>query len=185
MKFLPLAIPNVFLVEPHLHEDERGYVFESFKQNLFEAALNREVNFIQENQSHSKKSVLRGLHYQLSPFAQGKLVRVTQGKIFDVAVDILPTSPTFGQWVGEILSDTNQKQIWIPEGFAHGYLTLSENSNVIYKATQIYNPLYERSLLWSDSEVAIKWPYINNILASSKDRNGITLKEVANHYIYD
>jgi len=185
MKFLPLAIPNVFLIESHLHEDERGYIFESFKQNLFEAALHREVNFTQENQSHSKKGVVRGLHYQLPPFSQCKLVRVIQGEIFDVAVDVLPTSPTFGQWVGEILSDTNQKQMWIPEGFAHGYLTLSENSKVIYKMTQTYSPLHERSLLWNDSEVAIEWPNINDIFVSSKDRKGITLKEVASHYIYD
>ena len=185
MKFIPLAIPNVFLIEPYFCEDERGYIFESFKQNLFEAALCREVTFTQENQCHSKKGVVRGLHYQLSPHAQGKLVRVIQGKIFDVAVDILPTSPTFGQWVGEILSDINQKQMWIPEGFAHGYLTLSENSKVIYKMTQSYNPLHERSLLWNDNDVAIEWPNINDILVSSKDRKGITLSEVAIHYIYD
>jgi len=170
MKVTPLAIPDVLLIEPEVFGDDRGFFFESFNQNKFEEAVKRKINFVQDNHSKSIKGVLRGLHYQLPPKAQGKLVRVIQGEVFDVAVDIRKSSPTFGKWVGEILSDDNKKQIWIPEGFAHGFLTLSETAEFLYKTTDFYNKEYEFGIRWDDQTICIKWPKID-FLMSNKDQS--------------
>jgi dTDP-4-dehydrorhamnose 3,5-epimerase len=179
MKASPTKIPDVILIEPTVFGDERGFFYESFNQQKFEAAIGRAVNFVQDNHSKSVKNVLRGLHYQIQQ-PQGKLVRVTQGEVFDVAVDIRKSSPTFGQYVAEVLSAENKKQLWIPEGFAHGFLVLSETAEFLYKTTDYYFPNYERSLLWSDNNIAIPWPNVDNITLSSKDKeaNSIFLAEV-------
>lgn len=158
MKATPLAIPEVILFEPTVFTDERGFFFESFNHKEFEEALGYSVNFVQDNHSKSTKGVLRGLHYQLPPKAQGKLVRVTQGEVFDVAVDIRKNSPTFGKWVGEKLSARNKKQLWVPEGFAHGFLALSETAELLYKVTNYYSPESERSMIWNDKKICIVWP---------------------------
>ena len=169
MKVTPLAIPDVLLIEPQVFGDDRGFFFESFNQECFEKAIGRKNNFVQDNHSKSLKGVLRGLHYQLPPKAQGKLVRVIQGEVFDVAVDIRKSSPTFGKWVGEIISSENKKQIWIPEGFAHGFVTLSDTAEFLYKTTDFYSPEHEECILWDDKTIAIQWPSLNFIL-SEKDK---------------
>ena len=158
MKVTPLNIPDVLLIEPQVFGDDRGFFYESFNQNKFEAALGHKINFVQDNHSKSVKGVLRGLHYQLTPKAQGKLVRVIQGEVFDVAVDLRQSSPTFGKWVGEILSAENKKQMWIPEGFAHGFLTLSDTAEFIYKTTDFYSNDHEEVIMWNDETINIKWP---------------------------
>jgi dTDP-4-dehydrorhamnose 3,5-epimerase len=168
MKVTPLAIPDLLLIEPEVFGDDRGFFFESFNQNKFEDAVKRKINFVQDNHSKSVKGVLRGLHYQLTPKAQGKLVRVTQGEAFDVAVDLRKSSPTFGKWVGEILSADNKKQMWIPEGFAHGFLTLSDTAEFLYKTTDFYSADYERSIIWNDRDLNIMWPSLDTLL-SPKD----------------
>lgn len=157
MKVTPTVIPDVLIIEPKVFSDERGFFFESFNQAKFEAAIGRQVNFVQDNHSRSTKNVLRGLHYQIQQ-TQGKLVRIVQGEVFDVAVDIRKSSPTFGKWVGEILSANNKKQLWIPEGFAHGFIVLSESAEFLYKTTDYYAPEHERSIFWNDSAIDIKWP---------------------------
>lgn len=171
MKAIPTALPEVVLIEPDVFGDDRGFFFESFNQKKFEMAIGRKVEFVQDNHSKSVKGVLRGLHYQLPPHAQGKLVRVVQGEVFDVAVDIRKSSPTFGQWVGDTLSAGNKKQLWIPEGFAHGFLTLSETAEFLYKTTNFYNKQSESSIRWNDPSLAISWPFNDKeeILVSSKD----------------
>ena len=171
MKVTPLEIPDVLLIEPDVFYDERGFFFESFNQDKFEIATGRRINFVQDNHSKSFRGVLRGLHYQLNPKAQGKLVRVLKGEVFDVAVDIRRSSLTFGKWVGALLSCDNQKQIWIPEGFAHGFLTLSETSELLYKTTEFYDVKLERCILWNDTFLNIAWPNKDPIL-SLKDLNG-------------
>ncbi|MDR1995933.1 dTDP-4-dehydrorhamnose 3,5-epimerase [Azonexus sp.] len=176
MKVTPTAIPDVLLIEPQVFGDERGFFFESFNQKVFNEAIGHEVVFIQDNHSKSMKNVLRGLHYQLPPKAQGKLVRVVQGEVFDVAVDIRRGSATFGKWVGEILSAKNKKQMWIPPGFAHGFLTLSETAEFMYKTTNYYAPEIERCIRWDDSVLAIEWPCLMPML-SNKDREGIRFSE--------
>jgi dTDP-4-dehydrorhamnose 3,5-epimerase len=158
MKVVPLSIPDVLLIEPQVFGDERGFFFESFNQNKFEEVVKRKINFVQDNHSRSVKGVLRGLHYQLPPKAQGKLVRVTQGEVFDVAVDLRKSSPTFGKWVGEILSADNKKQMWIPEGFAHGFLTLSDTAEFLYKTTDFYSKDHEQVIMWNDKSLHIDWP---------------------------
>lgn len=168
-----LAIPDVLLFEPTVFFDERGFFFESFNHRVFEEALSRPVTFVQDNQSKSIKNVLRGLHYQVSPKAQGKIVRVLVGEVFDVAVDIRPESSTFGQWVGEILSANNRKQLWIPEGFAHGFVTLSETAEVLYKTTAYYSPEHERCIRWDDPTIGIKWPLTTDPIVSQKDQKGL------------
>lgn len=172
MKVTPTAIPDVIIFEPNVFGDERGFFFESFNQQKFETALGHKVDFVQDNHSRSMKGVLRGLHYQLPPHAQGKLVRVTQGEVFDVAVDIRQSSPTFGHWVGEFLTAENKKQLWIPEGFAHGFLTLSEVVEFLYKTTNYYSLEDERCIAWNDSCINIEWP--NQIIPhlSEKDKQG-------------
>jgi dTDP-4-dehydrorhamnose 3,5-epimerase len=171
MKYTPLLIPDVILFEPKVFGDERGFFMESFNQRIFEQAVGRAVNFVQDNHSKSSKNVLRGLHYQIKN-PQGKLVRVTRGEVFDVAVDIRKNSPTFGQWVGEILSAENKKQLWVPEGFAHGFLTLSDTAEFLYKTTDYYSPEFERCIRWDDNEVDIDWPIQVLPLVSEKDRVG-------------
>lgn len=158
MKIIDTAISDIKIIEPKVFEDERGYFFESFNQKIFEAGIGREVKFVQDNHSKSSKGVLRGLHYQLPPHPQGKLVRVVQGEVFDVAVDIRKNSPSFGQWVGIHLSAENKKQFWIPEGFAHGFLTLSDTAEFLYKTTGFYAPDCDRSIRWDDEEIGIDWP---------------------------
>jgi len=169
MKVTPLSIPDVLLIEPQVFGDDRGFFYESFNQNKFEEAIGKKINFVQDNHSKSVKGVLRGLHYQLPPKAQSKLVRVIQGEVFDVAVDVRHSSPTFGKWIGKIWTGQNKKQIWIPEGFAHGFLTLSDTAEFLYKTTDFYSPEYEQSIIWNDETIAIKWPFDERILLSSKD----------------
>lgn len=169
MQVTDTKIPDVKLIEPTVHEDERGLFFESFNHKRFEQAIGRPVTFVQDNHSMSHKGVLRGLHYQLSPHAQGKLVRVVQGEVFDVAVDIRKSSPTYGQWVAEILSAENKKQVWIPEGFAHGFLTLSGTAELVYKVTDYYSIANEHCIRWDDVELAIQWPTEVMPLISKKD----------------
>jgi len=176
MKATPLAIPEVILFEPTVFTDERGFFFESFNHKKFEEAVGYSVNFVQDNHSKSTKGVLRGLHYQLPPKAQGKLVRVTQGEVFDVAVDIRKNSPTFGKWVGEKLSAENKKQLWVPEGFAHGFLTLSETAEFLYKVTNYYSKEYERSIIWNDPNIGIDWTLQEQPQLSEKDQQGIFLE---------
>ena len=158
MKVTPLAIPDILLIEPEVFGDDRGFFFESFNQNKFEEATGYKINFVQDNHSKSVKGVLRGLHYQLPPKAQGKLVRVIQGEVFDVAVDLRQSSPTFGNWAGEILSADNNKQMWIPEGFAHGFLTISDTAEFLYKTTDFYSKDHEQAIQWNDEAINIKWP---------------------------
>jgi dTDP-4-dehydrorhamnose 3,5-epimerase len=172
MKVTPLSIPDVLLIEPQVFGDDRGFFFESFNQERFEKAVGKKINFVQDNHSKSVKGVLRGLHYQLPPKAQGKLVRVIEGEVFDAAVDVRRSSPTFGKWVGEILSADNKKQLWIPEGFAHGFLTLSDTSEFLYKATNIYSTHYERCIFWDDDNLNILWPKDLPIKISNKDLLG-------------
>ena len=176
MNYRKLEIPEVVLFEPKCFEDERGFFFESFNQKIFEEATGLKREFVQDNHSKSVKGVLRGLHYQLPPMAQGKLVRVTQGEVFDVAVDIRKGSPTFGKWVGEILSADNRRQLWIPEGFAHGFLTLSDTAEFLYKTTSFYSKELERSIIWNDPDIGINWQQDLPAL-SEKDMQAGTLSQ--------
>jgi dTDP-4-dehydrorhamnose 3,5-epimerase len=169
MKATPLAIPDVVLLEPQVFGDERGFFFESFNQEAFEEATGCSLTFVQDNHSRSRKGVLRGLHYQLPPRAQGKLVRVVRGEVFDVAVDIRKASPTFGRCVGESISETNKKQLWIPEGFAHGFVTLSDTAELLYKTTDYYAPDLERCIRWNDPEIGIEWAVVDDPILSVKD----------------
>ena len=177
MKATPLAIPDVFLIEPQVFGDDRGFFFESFNQTKFEQAIGKSVSFVQDNHSKSVKGVLRGLHYQLPPMAQGKLVRVVQGEVFDVAVDIRKGSPTFGKWVGEVLSAENKRQLWIPEGFAHGFVTMSETAKFLYKTTNYYSQAHERSIRCDDEILAIDWPEAGTFQLSAKDKEAATLDQ--------
>lgn len=179
MNVIKTAIPDVLIFEPKVFGDERGFFFESFNHKLFEEAVGYPVTFVQDNHSKSSKGVLRGLHYQLPPHAQGKLVRCVAGEVFDVAVDIRKSSPTFGQWVGVHLSGENKRQLWIPEGFAHGFVTLTETAEFLYKTTNYYNPKSEGSILWNDKEIAITWPKeIERPTLSEKDRIANTLSSL-------
>ena len=172
MKITPLAISDVIVIEPQLYRDERGFFFESYNQKTFQEKTGISPVFVQDNHSGSVKGVLRGLHYQLPPKAQGKLVRAIEGKIFDVAVDIRKSSPTFGKWVGEILSSENKKQLWVPEGFAHGFLVLSETAEVLYKATNFYDAGSDRCILQNDPKIGIQWNFNGKIVLSPKDQQG-------------
>jgi dTDP-4-dehydrorhamnose 3,5-epimerase len=173
-------IQDVILFEPAVFPDERGEFFETFSQRLFDQAVGRSVTFVQENHSVSAKGVLRGLHYQLPPHAQGKLLRVVAGAVRDIVVDIRRKSPTFGQWIATSLSATNRRQIWIPEGFAHGFLALEDRTEVIYKTTRYYAPGSERCVIWNDAEIGIEWEYKGQPRLSRKDRFGqpLSLSEV-------
>lgn len=177
MHVIKTNIPDVFIFEPKVFGDERGFFFESFNHQQFEAAIGRRVTFVQDNHSKSSKGVLRGLHYQLPPHVQGKLVRCVAGEVFDVAVDIRKSSPTFGQWVGVHLSGDSKRQLWIPEGFAHGFVTLSETAEFLYKTTNYYAPQSEASIKWDDADIAIEWPFEFQPQLSSKDLQGICLKD--------
>ena len=178
MKVTSLSIPDLLLIEPQVFGDERGFFFESFNQNEFEKALGHKINFVQDNHSKSVKGVLRGLHYQLPPKAQGKLVRVIHGEVFDVAVDIRKSSPTFGKWVGEILSADNKKQMWIPKGFAHGFVTLTDTAEFLYKTTDFYSKEHEQAIRWNDETIGIQWP-IKDISLSAKDETAQSFKEAS------
>ena len=173
--FTPLAIPDVILIEPRIFVDARGFFLESYKYSDFAAHGIPEV-FVQDNHSRSSKGVLRGLHFQNAPRAQGKLVRVVQGVIFDVGVDIRPGSATFGRWVGELLSDENHHMLYIPPGFAHGFVTLSDSADVIYKVTAEYAPEYDSGVIWNDATIAVQWP-VTKPLLSEKDAALPTLAE--------
>lgn len=177
MKITPLNIPDLLVIEPQVFEDERGFFFESFRQDLFQKEMSLDISFVQDNHSKSYQGTLRGLHYQLPPYAQGKLVRVIQGEVLDIAVDIRQSSPTFGQYAAQILSDKNKKQLYIPEGFAHGFLTLSSTSEFLYKTTNFYQPQSERCILWNDTTINILWPENLNIQLSPKDLKGQALNE--------
>ena len=176
MKVSALAIPEVKLIEPRVFGDARGFFFESFNHALFEAAIGRPVSFVQDNHSRSAHNVLRGLHYQIHQ-PQGKLVRVVEGAVFDVAVDIRRSAPTFGRWVGEVLSAENHRQLWVPEGFAHGFLVLTETAEFLYKTTDYYAPTHERCIAWNDSDLAIQWPLSVPPALSAKDAQGLKLAE--------
>ena len=171
MKAIATAIPEVKVIEPAVFGDARGFFYESWNQRAFDAAMGREVRFVQDNHSASGRGVLRGLHYQLKS-VQGKLVRVTQGEVYDVAVDMRRSSPSFGRWVGELLSAENKRMLWIPEGFAHGFLVVSERAEFLYKATDYYAPEHERTLLWNDPQLAITWPLDGAPLLKPKDAAG-------------
>lgn len=175
MKVTDTQIPDVKLIEPTVFEDDRGFFFESFNQKTYQDAIGQAFNFIQDNHSQSFKGVLRGLHYQLNPYAQSKLVRVIKGEVYDVAVDIRKNSPTFGNWIAEILNEKNKKQLFIPKGFAHGYLTLSDTAQLLYKVDNIYEPSFERCILWNDQIINIKWPIEIEPKLSKKDINGFKL----------
>lgn len=176
MKLMPTAIAGLLIIEPRVFGDARGFFYESFNQQAFDAATGTQLHFVQDNHSRSAKGVLRGLHYQLAPRAQGKLVRVVRGAVFDVAVDLRQSSPTFGRWVGAELSEDNQRQLWIPPGFAHGFLTLSDSADFLYKTTDYYSPEHERCIAWDDPALGVQWPDLG--LApqlSAKDRQGRAL----------
>lgn len=175
MKIDKTELKDVLIMQPKVFEDDRGFFYESFNKSSFEKAISNEMQFVQDNHSKSSKGTLRGLHYQLPPKAQGKLVRVIRGEIFDVAVDIRSTSKTFGKWFGIALSESNKKQLWIPEGFAHGFLTLSKTAEVAYKTTHYYSPGHERSIIWSDPKINIKWPNICDPILSLKDAEALLL----------
>lgn len=169
MKVTALAIPDVLLFEPKVFGDARGFFLESYNRKAFDEATGTRIEFVQDNHSRSGRGVLRGLHYQLPPKAQGKLVRVVRGVVFDVAVDIRRSSPTFGKWVGAELSEDNHRQLWIPPGFAHGFVVLSDSADFQYKVTEYWSPEHERSILWSDPALGIHWPLDSAPALSAKD----------------
>ena len=172
MRVTILSIPDVLLIEPKVFDDDRGFFFESFNQLDFEKVTGLSPVFVQENYSKSIKGVLRGLHFQLPPKEQDKMIRVVRGEVFDVAVDIRKDSSTYGQWVGQILSDKNKKQLWIPRGFAHGFLVLSEVAEMIYKTTNYYSPENQRCITWNDPTLKIKWPIKHKPILSNNDKLG-------------
>jgi len=178
MKVTPTALPDVLVFEPTLFSDARGFFFEAFHEARFQEAVGQPVRFVQDNESCSVRGVLRGLHYQVAPHAQGKLVRCIEGVVFDVAVDLRRSAPTFGQWVAVELTEANRRQLWIPPGFAHGFLTLSERARLLYKTTDYYAPACDRSLAWNDPQLAIAWPKLETpLILSEKDRSAPPLAE--------
>ena len=176
MNVIRTTIPEVLIFEPKVFGDERGFFFESFNHKQFLEAANLDIHFVQDNHSKSAKNVLRGLHYQIE-HAQGKLVRVVQGEVFDVAVDMRASSPTFGQWEGTRLSAENKRQMWVPPGFAHGFLVLSDTAEFLYKTTDFYAPQHECCLKWNDSAIGIEWPLQGAPLLSAKDQQGLSLQD--------
>ncbi|MDC7705129.1 dTDP-4-dehydrorhamnose 3,5-epimerase [Vogesella indigofera] len=168
-QFRETGLSGLWLIEPRIHGDERGFLYESFHQQQFDAAIGRHVTFVQDNHSRSSRGVLRGLHYQLPPQAQGKLVRCVAGEVFDVAVDLRRGSATFGRHFGTLLSAVNHRQLWIPEGFAHGFVTLSEHAEFLYKTTAYWSPQHERAVRWDDPQLAIAWPLCDGLQLSAKD----------------
>jgi dTDP-4-dehydrorhamnose 3,5-epimerase len=183
MKVTPLSIPDVLLIEPQIFKDERGVFFESFNQSAFNEATNTNILFVQDNHTESFRGALRGLHYQKNPMAQAKLVRVTEGEVFDVVVDLRHGSRTFGQWLANILSKDNQKQLFIPEGFAHGSLTMSDHAIFLYKTNQFYSPEHERSIRWDDEALNIIWPKVGRFIVSSKDSRAISFNRSETYFI--
>jgi dTDP-4-dehydrorhamnose 3,5-epimerase len=177
---IPTAIPNVLIIEPKVFGDERGFFFESFNHRQFAELIGRNVDFVQDNHSRSAKNVLRGLHYQIQQ-PQGKLVRVVQGTVFDVVVDIRRSSPTFGQHVGVELSAENKRMLWVPEGFAHGFVVLSDTAEFLYKTTDYWAPEFERSIAWNDPAIGIQWPIQGEPSLSVKDQQAKALAE-AEHF---
>ncbi len=176
MKVVPLAIPDVMVIEPQIFGDDRGFFYESYNAKAFAEKTGVSLQFVQDNHSRSAKNVLRGLHYQIQQ-AQGKLVRVTAGEVFDVAVDLRRSSPTFGQWVGVHLSAANKHQLWVPPGFGHGFVVLSDYAEFLYKTTDYYAPQYDRSLRWDDPDIGIQWPISEAPILSAKDQNAKLLRE--------
>ncbi|MFC4276069.1 dTDP-4-dehydrorhamnose 3,5-epimerase [Achromobacter aloeverae] len=180
MNVIATDIPDVLIIEPRVFGDERGFFFESFNSRLFDEAVGRKVSFVQDNHSRSVRGVLRGLHYQMEQ-TQGKLVRAVHGTVYDVAVDIRKSSPTFGKSVGVLLSAENKRMFWVPEGFAHGFLVLSESADFLYKTTDYYLPQAERSIAWDDPDLAIEWPLDQlqgeQVQLSAKDRQGVKFRE--------
>lgn len=183
MEFIRTAIHDVILIKPKAFGDDRGFFMESYRKSLFhENGITEE--FIQDNHSKSAKGVLRGLHYQLNPKAQGKLVRCVSGSVFDVAVDIRRNSPTFGKWVGYELSEENRQMLWIPAGFAHGFVTLEDNTEFLYKTTGEYAPECDRGIRYDDPAIGIEWPKLDNLLLSEKDKNQPLLQDAEINFIY-
>lgn len=180
MKAIPTSLPEVVMFEPRVFSDDRGWFFESYNQSAFDQAVGTAIAFVQDNHSLSTRGVLRGLHFQMPPYAQGKLVRVVQGRVWDVAVDIRKSSPRFGQWVGVELSADNRRQLWIPPGFAHGFLTLSDTAEFLYKTTAFYNKASEGAIAWNDPQLAIAWPQIDgaSYILADKDAAAPLLKDV-------
>ena len=176
-EFKKLEIPDVILIKPKVFEDERGFFMETYKKEDFDEKAGIKGEFIQDNHSKSEYGVLRGLHFQKEPYAQTKIVRCVSGEIYDVAVDLRKNSPTFGRYVSVELSEENKFMVYVPKGFAHGFLVLSENAEVIYKVDNVYAPGYETGLIWNDEDIGIKWP-VDNPIISQKDRNLLTLKEL-------
>ena len=177
MKSIKLKFPEVLLLEPEIFKDERGFFYESFNQNKFDKATGKKIFFVQDNLSKSKKNTLRGMHYQLPPMTQGKLVSVLEGEIFDVVVDLRSSSKTFGDFLCQKLNSETKQQLWVPEGFAHGFLVISDFAEVMYKTTNFYNPNLERSIIWNDSDLSINWPNYSNILLSDKDKKAPSFLE--------
>jgi len=175
VKIIKTKIPDVLVIEPKIFGDERGFFFESFNQKVFQEHTGLDCQFVQDNHSRSTKNVLRGLHYQIN-HVQGKLVRVVDGEVFDVAVDIRKSSPTYGQWVGEYLSAENKKMLWVPAGFAHGFMVTSDTAEFLYKTTDYYSPENERCIIWNDSDINIEWPLTQAPVLSDKDGLGVRLK---------
>ncbi|WP_323072795.1 dTDP-4-dehydrorhamnose 3,5-epimerase [Mycetohabitans endofungorum] len=176
IQVIPTELPEVKIIEPKVFGDTRGFFFESFNAREFAELVDSNAVFVQDNHSRSAKGVLRGMHYQIE-HAQGKLVRVVQGEVFDVAVDIRKSSPNFAKWVGVYLSAENKRQLWVPAGFAHGFVTLSESAEFLYKTTDYWFPEFERSIIWSDPQIGIKWPYDGELLIAAKDAVGRRLAE--------
>ena len=176
MKATPTSIPDVLIIEPKVFGDNRGFFFESFNQEAFNNAVGQDVQFVQDNHSRSAKGVLRGLHYQIQQ-PQGKLVRVVRGAVFDVAVDLRKWSSTFGQWAGAELSEDNHRQFWVPAGFAHGFVVLSDSAECLYKTTDYYAPEFERCIIWNDPDIGINWPIEDAPQLSGKDQLGVSFHD--------
>ena len=176
MKVTSTNIPEVLIIEPEVFGDDRGFFCESFNQQVFNDAVGHDVKFVQDNHSRSAKGVLRGLHYQIQQ-PQGKLVRVVRGAVFDVVVDLRKSSPTFGQWAGAELSEDNNRQLWVPFGFAHGFLVLSDSAEFLYKTTDYWAPKFERCIIWDDPDIGINWPIDDEPQLSGKDQQGLSLND--------
>jgi dTDP-4-dehydrorhamnose 3,5-epimerase len=171
------AFPSPVILEPRPFSDDRGHFFEAFNLGVFEGEVGGTWTFVQDNQSRSRQGVLRGLHYQVEPMAQGKLVRVVKGAVFDVAVDIRSSAPSFGEWLGAELTEDNHRQLWVPPGFAHGFLALTDPADVLYKVTEYYSPDHDRSIRWDDPDIGIEWPFDGEPILSDKDANAPYLRD--------